>query len=61
MAPISGLSKVQDFLGCSRGPGSSDVKHWPADIVVSGSRPQVAEIRDSPLHILHYHSPFVLV
>ena len=51
-APILGSSKIQDFLGCSRSHGSSDVKHWSADIAVSGSRPLVAEIRDSPLHRL---------
>ena len=44
MAHLSGLSKIQDFLGCSRSPGRSEVEHWPADKAVSGSRPLVAEI-----------------
>ena len=44
MADLSGLSKIQGFLGFSRSPGRSEVEHWPADIAVSGSRPLVAEI-----------------
>ena len=43
MAHLPGLSKIQDFLGCSRSPGGSEVEHWPTDIAVSGSMPLVAE------------------
>ena len=41
---LSGLPTIKDFLGYSRSPNSSDVKHWHIDIAVSGSRPLVAEI-----------------
>ena len=44
MAHLPELSKIQDFLGCSRSPGRSEREHWPADIAVLGSRPLVTEI-----------------
>ena len=66
MVPLSGLSKIQDFLGCDRSPGSSEVNQWSADIAVMGSRPLIAEIfqnvNETPFYTsFHYHPPIVLI
>ena len=62
---LSGVPKIQDFLGYSRSPSSSVVKHWPANIDVLGSRPLVAEIfpsvNETPLCISFHYTPTALI